>query len=80
LESTVLLYISISASSPSDLELLPSTARGSIIGSDRMVDEGDTLKLKCKVGRLGNPQPAIRWEKNGYQIQPGFRSRIKNKK
>ena len=45
----------------------------------RVVDEGSSIKIKCKV-QGGNPIPKIKWVKGGFEVKPSFRSRIKTKK
>ena len=46
-----------------------------------LIDEGESIKLKCKVPR-GNPIPMITWLKDGYEIEAkrSFRARIKTRR
>lgn len=45
-----------------------------------VVDQGGSLKLKCRVAKEGNPAASIRWEKNGREFAPGLRIRLRMKK
>ncbi|KAI1702784.1 immunoglobulin domain-containing protein [Ditylenchus destructor] len=42
---------------------------------DTTVEEGDTLTLKCTVG--GEPQPTLKWYRNGEELKPDDRVAIR---
>ena len=47
-----------------------------------VVDEGGSLKLKCRAANAkeGNPAASLRWEKNGREIGPALRIRLRTRK
>ena len=51
-------------------------------GSGVVVDEGGSLKLKCRAANAkeGNPAASLRWEKNGREIAPALRIRLRTRK
>ena len=70
----------VSASPPGEPHLSVARARLGSTDGGLVVDQGGALKLKCKAAKSGTPAAAIRWEKNGREVSPDFRVRIRTRK